>query len=75
MLTSSGPVKVWDTVGEDKVLKGEYKVLAGKVYVDLICVSYEDERDGDYPRSLATISIGTERARELLPSAKVATSQ
>ena len=26
-------VKVWDVIGEDKVLKGEYKVLAGKMYV------------------------------------------
>ena len=33
MLTSFEPVKVWDTVGEDKILKGEYKVLAGKMYV------------------------------------------
>lgn len=26
-------VKVWDTVGEDKVQKGEYKILAGKMCV------------------------------------------
>ena len=35
VLTLFEPVKVWDTVGEDKVLKGEYKILAGKMYVDL----------------------------------------
>lgn len=72
MLTSFKPVKVWDTVGEDKGLKGEYKVLAGKMYVDLICVSNEM---ADCPWFLATISTGTERARELSPSAKVVTSQ
>ncbi|TFK32026.1 WD40 repeat-like protein [Crucibulum laeve] len=27
----SGTVKVWDTVGEDQVLKGEYKVISGRV--------------------------------------------
>jgi len=41
MLTSFESVKVWDTVGEDKVLKGEHRVLAGKMYVDRI--SWGDE--------------------------------
>lgn len=26
-------VRVWDTVGEDQVLKGEYKVISGRMYV------------------------------------------
>jgi hypothetical protein len=26
-------VKVWDTVGEDQTLKGEYKVISGRMYV------------------------------------------
>ncbi|KAJ7359560.1 WD40-repeat-containing domain protein [Mycena albidolilacea] len=26
-----GTVRVWDTVGEEQILKGEYKVLAGKI--------------------------------------------
>ncbi|CAK5280612.1 unnamed protein product [Mycena citricolor] len=26
-----GTVRVWDTVGEDQVLKGEYKVIAGRI--------------------------------------------
>lgn len=30
------PVKVWDTIGEDKILKGEYRVLSGKMYVVVI---------------------------------------
>ncbi|KAF9788338.1 WD40 repeat-like protein [Thelephora terrestris] len=28
---ASGTVKVWDTIGEDKILKGEYRVLSGKI--------------------------------------------
>ncbi|KAJ7247874.1 WD40-repeat-containing domain protein [Mycena haematopus] len=28
---ATGTVRVWDTVGEDQVLKGEYKVFAGKI--------------------------------------------
>jgi hypothetical protein len=32
-LTRFESVKVWDAVGEEKVSKGEYKVLAGKMYV------------------------------------------
>ena len=47
MLISFEPVKVWDTVGEDKVLKGEYKVLAGKMYVGRIRVSCESEMADD----------------------------
>ena len=35
VLTWIEPVKVWDTIGEEKVLKGEYKVLAGRMYVAL----------------------------------------
>ena len=27
------PVNVWDTVGEDQVVKGEYRVISGRVYV------------------------------------------
>ena len=38
MLTWIEPVRVWDTIGEDKTLKGEYKVLAGRMYVVLISV-------------------------------------
>ncbi len=26
-------VRVWDTVGEDQTLKGEYKVISGRMYV------------------------------------------
>ena len=26
-------VRIWDTVGEEQILKAEYKVLAGRVYV------------------------------------------
>lgn len=32
-ITSISVVRVWDTVGEDQVLKGEYKVFAGKMCV------------------------------------------
>jgi hypothetical protein len=28
-------VRVWDTVGEEQILKGEYKVFAGKMYVEI----------------------------------------
>ncbi|KAI0002600.1 WD40 repeat-like protein [Russula compacta] len=28
---TSGTVRVWDTVGEDQVLKGEFKVISGKI--------------------------------------------
>ncbi|KXN81676.1 hypothetical protein AN958_03923 [Leucoagaricus sp. SymC.cos] len=28
---ASGTVRIWDTVGEDQVLKGEYKVISGKI--------------------------------------------
>lgn len=28
-----GQVRIWDTVGEDQTLKGEYKVITGRVYV------------------------------------------
>ena len=38
VLTCNKPVKVWDTIGEDKILKGEYKVLAGRMYAALIRV-------------------------------------
>jgi hypothetical protein len=26
-------VNIWDVVGEDQVVKGEYKVISGRVYV------------------------------------------
>ena len=26
-------MRVWDTVGEDQTLKGEYKIISGRVYV------------------------------------------
>jgi WD repeat-containing protein 1 (actin-interacting protein 1) len=26
------PVRIWDTVGEDQTLKGEYKVISGRMY-------------------------------------------
>ena len=74
MLTLFEPVKVWDTVGEDKVLKGEYKILAGKMYVDFTRVSFWNQRT-DHPWLLVTTSTGTEKARELSLSVKVATSQ
>lgn len=41
----SGTVKVWDTTGEDKILKGEYKVLGGRIN-DL-------DWDGDSKRIIA----------------------
>jgi len=47
VLTWIKPVKVWDTVGEDKTLKGEYKVLAGRMYAALInvfCVNQMTDR-------------------------------
>ncbi|KAF8636915.1 hypothetical protein AX17_003166 [Amanita inopinata Kibby_2008] len=28
---SSGTVRIWDTVGQDNVLKGEYKVISGRI--------------------------------------------
>lgn len=40
-------VKVWDTIGEDKTLKGEYKALAGRMYAVLIgvfCVNEMTDR-------------------------------
>lgn len=42
---ASGTVKVWDTTGEDKILKGEYKVLGGRIN-DL-------DWDGDSKRIIA----------------------
>ncbi|KAK7462716.1 WD40 repeat-like protein [Stygiomarasmius scandens] len=42
---SVGTVRVWDTVGDDQVLKGEYKVISGKIN-DL-------EWDGESKRILA----------------------
>ena len=33
-------VRIWDTVGTDQVLKAEYKVLGGKMYVLLIVRGY-----------------------------------
>ncbi|KII87874.1 hypothetical protein PLICRDRAFT_42397 [Plicaturopsis crispa FD-325 SS-3] len=42
---ASGTVRVWDTVGEDQTLKGEYKVISGKIN-DL-------EWDGESKRILA----------------------
>lgn len=35
VLTRFEPVKVWDTIGEDKTLKGEYNVLARKMHAAL----------------------------------------
>ena len=29
-------VKIWDTVGEEQILKGEYKVISGKMYECLL---------------------------------------
>jgi hypothetical protein len=26
-------VRIWDTLGEEQILKGEYKVISGKMYV------------------------------------------
>jgi hypothetical protein len=31
------PVRIWDLVGEDQALKGEYKVISGKMYVRSLC--------------------------------------
>lgn len=45
LLTWLALVKIWDTTGEDKILKGEYKVLGGKMYVILFPPSFRD-RDG-----------------------------
>ncbi|KAI0738973.1 WD40 repeat-like protein [Daedaleopsis nitida] len=42
---TSGTVRIWDTVGEDQTLKGEYKVISGRVK-DL-------EWDGDSKRIIA----------------------
>ena len=36
-------VKVWDTIGEDKTVKGEYKVLAGRMYAAIIVISCMEE--------------------------------
>ena len=33
---TSLPVRIWDIVGEDQALKGEYKVIAGRVYVPYV---------------------------------------
>ena len=33
MITIVQTVRVWDTVGEDQTLKGEYKVISGRVSV------------------------------------------
>ena len=38
MLTWIEPVRVWDTIGEDKILKGEYRALSGRMYAALISV-------------------------------------
>ena len=47
LLTWTKPVKVWDTIGEDKTLKGEYKVLAGRMYaasIDVSCLNEMTDR-------------------------------
>lgn len=31
-------VRIWDTVGEDQSLKGEYRVISGRMYVCIIRV-------------------------------------
>ncbi|KAF7325637.1 WD40 repeat-like protein [Mycena kentingensis (nom. inval.)] len=49
---ASGTVRVWDTVGEDQVLKGEYKVISGRIN-DL-------EWDGESKRIIA-VGDGRER--------------
>ncbi|KIM91564.1 hypothetical protein PILCRDRAFT_810844 [Piloderma croceum F 1598] len=49
---ASGTVRVWDTVGEDQILKGEYKVISGKIN-DL-------EWDGESKRIIA-VGDGRER--------------
>lgn len=33
LVTALTIVNVWDTVGEDQVLKGEYRVISGRVYI------------------------------------------
>lgn len=38
VLTWIEPVRVWDTIGEDKILKGEYRALSGRMYAALISV-------------------------------------
>jgi len=47
MLTWIKSVKIWDTIGEDKTLKGEYKVLAGRMYAaptNVFCVNEMTDR-------------------------------
>ena len=36
IMLNSRSVRIWDTVGEDQTLKGEYKALSGRVLVHSI---------------------------------------
>ena len=56
-------VRIWDTVGQDNVLKGEYKVISGAVYVVITQVDI-----GLIVHGVATISHGMVRASGSLPS-------
>ena len=57
-------VKVWDAVGEDQTLKGEYKVVSGRVYV----LSTNLMLTSTLITYLVMISPGTVKVSESLPS-------
>jgi hypothetical protein len=61
---SRTPVRIWDIVGEDQVLKGEYKVISGKMYgLRYYFFAFLITRD-QFP---ATTSSGTARANASSP--------
>ncbi|KAI0036110.1 WD40 repeat-like protein [Vararia minispora EC-137] len=47
----SGTVRIWDTVGEDQTLKGEYKAISGRMRVFILLNDLE--WDGDSKRIIA----------------------
>ncbi|KAF8962540.1 WD40-repeat-containing domain protein [Flammula alnicola] len=54
-------VKIWDVVGEDQILKGEYKVISGRVYV----LPSSSEKYHEF--AIGMISHGMARANGSLP--------
>jgi hypothetical protein len=59
-------VKIWDTIGDEHILKSEFKVLGGRVYVNSCPVhSFKRAAHINHPEMILA---GMEKANELLPS-------
>lgn len=59
-------MRVWDLVGEDRTLKGEYRAISGRVYVlPVSCFCAYTSRLTRLLRELETILNGTERVNGL----------